>query len=55
VCKGVHFQMSNLLPNADANSPCGPDRVLLQIGPKAAHIRLFLQANKNAHRNGQCH
>jgi hypothetical protein len=34
VDKGVHFRMSNLPPDTGKNLPCGPDRVLLQFGPK---------------------
>lgn len=38
VCMGVHFHMSNFPPNTCKNSACGPDRVLLQIGPYSRHI-----------------
>lgn len=39
MARGVHFQMSNLPPEAGEKSLCGPDRVLLQIGPYSCNSR----------------
>jgi hypothetical protein len=45
VCRGVHFQMSNLPPKAGENTACEPERVLLQKKRTRRIWRVFSGTN----------